>query len=224
MSKFSVAFDLATKVSAERALSLSPLIWKIKRMLNIGTERKLKKVITMVSALASKVIKQKQKMGFSTHQDLLSRFMCTVDYDEKYLRDIVVSFLLAGRDTVASSLTSFFWLMSQNPKVEAVILNESTSIMGHSQELANFKQLRQMPYLQASSYEFLRLFPPVQFDSKFAREDDILPDGTFVRKGTRVTYHAYAMGRMEDLRGPDYLEFKPERRLKNGLFMPESPF
>ncbi|KAF6166033.1 hypothetical protein GIB67_012930 [Kingdonia uniflora] len=224
MSEFSVAFDLATKASAERALSLSPLIWKIKRMLNVGTEKKLKKAITMVDALASEVIRQKRKMGFSNHQDLLSRFMGTVDYDDKYLRDIVVSFLLAGRDTVASSLTSFFWLMSQHPEVEAAILNESTRVMGHSQELASFEQLQQMPYLQASTYECLRLFPPVQFDSKFAREDDILPDGTFVRKGTRVTYHAYAMGRMENLWGPDCLEFKPERWLKNGVFMPESPF
>ena len=70
----------------------------------------------------------------------------------------------------------------------------------------------------------MRLFPPVQFDSKFAEEDDILPDGTFVQKGTRVTYHPYAMGRMDRIWGLDCLQFKPERWLKNGYFTPENPF
>ncbi|URD75581.1 Cytochrome P450 [Musa troglodytarum] len=70
----------------------------------------------------------------------------------------------------------------------------------------------------------MRLYPPVQFDSKFCLDDDVLPDGTFVRKGTRMTYHAYAMGRMEELWGSDYAEFRPERWLRHGQFVPESPF
>ncbi|KAL0555353.1 hypothetical protein IC582_009297 [Cucumis melo] len=37
MSDFAVAFDLASKLSAERAMAVPPLIWKIKRMLNLGT-------------------------------------------------------------------------------------------------------------------------------------------------------------------------------------------
>jgi cytochrome P450 len=82
----------------------------------------------------------------------------------------------------------------------------------------------QMHYLNAAIYESLRLYPPVQFDSKFAQEDDILPDGTFMPKGTRATYHQYAMGRMEQIWGPDCLAFKPERWLKKGVFEPANPF
>ncbi|KAI8022189.1 hypothetical protein LOK49_LG03G01173 [Camellia lanceoleosa] len=81
-----------------------------------------------------------------------------------------------------------------------------------------------MYYLQAAIYESMRLYPPVQFDSKFCEEDDTLPDGTFVRKGTRVTYHPYAMGRMEWVWSPDHLKFKPERWLQSGVFTPVSPF
>ncbi|XP_021278611.1 cytochrome P450-like [Herrania umbratica] len=58
----------------------------------------------------------------------------------------------------------------------------------------------------------------------FAEEDDILADGTFVRKGTRVTYHPYAMGRMERVWGSDCLEYKPDRWLKNGIYIPENPY
>ncbi|KAF5744859.1 cytochrome P450 family protein [Tripterygium wilfordii] len=223
ISDFSVAFDEATKLSAQRALASSPLIWKIKRLFNIGSEKKLREAIDMVNELAEEMISQRRKTGFANHKDLLSRFMGSVD-DDKYLRDIVVSFLLAGRDTVASGLTSLMWLISQNPKVEDAIRAESDRVMGTSQDLVSFEQMRDMHYLNAAVYESLRLFPPVQFDSKFSLEDDVLPDGTSVKGGTRVTYHPYAMGRIESVWGSDCVEFKPERWLTNGVFVPENPF
>ena len=35
--------------------------------------------------------------------------------DDTYLKDIIVSFLLAGPDIVASALTSLFWLLAKHP-------------------------------------------------------------------------------------------------------------
>ncbi|XP_022753767.1 cytochrome P450 94C1-like [Durio zibethinus] len=225
ISEFAEAFDLASKLSAQRAVASSPLIWKVKRLLNLGTEKQLKEAIKMVDEFAQEMINQRREKGFPDSNDLLSRFMGTIN-DDKYLRDIVISFLLAGRDTVASGLTSFFWLLSQHPEVESAIRDELERVMGTSsdQQFASFNQMQQMHYLHAALYESLRLFPPVQFDSKFAQEDDILPDGTFVRKGTRVTYHQYAMGRMDWVWGSDCLEYKPERWLKNGRYIPENPY
>ncbi|CAL5396880.1 unnamed protein product [Camellia sinensis] len=211
------------------SMAASPLIWKLKRALNLGTEKKLKQAMKIVDLLAEEMIKNRRKMGFSTQKDLLSRFMGTID-DDQYLRDIVISFLVAGRDTVASGLTSFFWLLAQHPEVEKAIRDESDRVMGPvgqsgpAQELSSFDQMREMYYLQAAIYESMRPYPPVQFDSKFCEEDDTLPDGTFVRKGTRVTYHPYAMGRMERVWGLDHLKFKPERWLQSSVFTPVSPF
>ncbi|KAE8037467.1 hypothetical protein FH972_010054 [Carpinus fangiana] len=223
MSSFALAFDLASKLSAERAMAASPIIWKIKRLLNLGSERKLKEAIKTVHTLATEMKNQRRIMGFSNQNDLLSRFMASIE-DDEYLRDIVVSFVLAGRDTVASALTSFFYLLSQHPDVEAAIRVELERVIGRTAEVASFDQMRQLNYLNAAIFESMRLFPPIQFDSKFCQEDDTLPDGTFVPKGTRVTYHPYAMGRMERVWGPDCLEFKPERWLTNGVFQPESPY
>lgn len=223
VSNLADAFDLASKLSAERAMVASPMIWKMKRFFNIGSEKKLKEAISVVNDLAEEIIKQRREMGFATRQDLLSRFMGSVD-DDRYLRDIVVSFLLAGRDTVAAGLTSFFALLSKNHDVEELIREELNRVLGPVQEFATFEQMRQMHYLNAAVHESIRLFPPVQFDSKYAEEDDVLPDGTFVKKGSRVTYHPYAMGRMENIWGPDCLEFKPERWLQDGVFVQESPF
>ncbi|XVF19741.1 hypothetical protein REPUB_Repub11eG0137000 [Reevesia pubescens] len=222
ISEFAEAFDLASKLSAQRGLASSPLIWKVKRLLNLGSEKKLKEAIKMVDEFAQEMINQRRQNGFSDSNDLLSRFMGTIN-DDKYLRDIVISFLLAGRDTVASGLTSFFWLLSQHPDVESAIREELERVTGSSdQQFASYDQMREMHYLHAALYESLRLFPSVQFDSKFAQEDDILPDYSFVTKGTRVTYHPYAMGRMERIWGHDCLEYKPERWLKNGRYIPQN--
>ncbi|KNA11433.1 hypothetical protein SOVF_135270 [Spinacia oleracea] len=223
------AFDIASSVSSERALCPSQLVWRAKRLLNLGSERRLKAAISKVNILAENIIRERKKKGFNNKSDLLSRFMGSVS-DDKYLRDIVVSFLLAGRDTVASGLTIFFYLMARNPNVEARILEESDRVLGQRLSSCNtaiptMEELRKMEYLQAVMYETLRLYPPVQMDSKFAKNDDVLPDGTHVKKGTRVAYHPYAMGRMETIWGPDCLEFKPERWLNDeGVFVPVSPY
>ncbi|KAL2541034.1 Cytochrome [Abeliophyllum distichum] len=223
ISKFAEAFDLASKLSAERAMTASPFVWKLKRFFGLGTEQQLKEAIKLVDVLAMEVIKHKRDMGVSKQEDLLSRFMDTID-DDKFLRDIIISFLLAGRDTVASALTTFFWLMSKHPESLENIREESDRVMGRNQDLPNLEQLKKMPYLQAAVHESMRLFPPVQFDSKFCQENDVLPDGTFVAKGTRVTYHPYAMGRNQRIWGSDCLEFKPQRWLQNGVFKQANPF
>ncbi|KAL8501191.1 hypothetical protein ACS0TY_020662 [Phlomoides rotata] len=221
--EFASAFDLASKLSAERAITTSPLIWKLKRFFNLGSEKQLREAIKSVHDLAEKVIKHKRNDS-SDHEDLLSRFMTTID-DDMFLRDIVTSFLLAGRDTVASALTSFFFLLNRNPRVTGLIREESDRVMGREiGKSASFANIREMHYLNAAVHESMRLFPPVQFDSKFCAEDDELADGTFVSRGTRVTYHPYAMGRMERVWGSDCLEFRPERWLQGGVFKQENPF
>jgi cytochrome P450 len=208
-------------------MNASPIIWKMKRFFNVGSEKKLKEAIEIVNDLANDMIKQRREIenGVDSRKDLLSRFMGSLNSnDDEYLRDIVVSFLLAGRDTVASALTGFFILLSKNPEVEKKIRVELDRIMNPVQDCATFEQTREMHYLNGAIHESMRLFPPVQFDSKFALEDDVLPDGTFIKKGSRVTYHPYAMGRMEKIWGPDCLEFKPERWLSAGVFVPKCPF
>ncbi|KAI3517152.1 hypothetical protein L1887_16360 [Cichorium endivia] len=225
ISQFSDSFDLATTLSAKRALFASPVIWKTNRILNMGSERKLKEAVQNVNFLVEQVIEQKKKLGFEKNQDLLSRFMVVSD-DHTFLRDVIINFVLAGRDTVASALTSFFWLILKHPQVESKIRLDLNQLMNGKQDFATLEQVKdhQLDYLQAAIYESMRLYPPIQFDSKFAVENDILPDGTRVKKGTRVTFHPYAMGRMETIWGKDCKEFKPERWLKNGIFNQESPF
>jgi len=87
-----------------------------------------------------------------------------------------------------------------------------------------YEHLKGLHYTHAVLYENMRMFPPVQFDSKFCAAADVLPDGTYVSSGARVMYHPYAMGRMPRIWGADHGEFRPDRWLTGagGSFVPEN--
>ncbi|KAB2038285.1 hypothetical protein ES319_D03G135500v1 [Gossypium barbadense] len=92
-----------------------------------------------------------------------------------------------------------------------MMVKEVKSMVGNDEKRLDFQVLKEMNCVKACLCESMRLYPPVAWDSKHAVNDDVLPDGTFVGKGDRVTYFPYGMGRMEELWGKDRLEFKPDR-------------
>ncbi|KAL6566251.1 hypothetical protein OROGR_001866 [Orobanche gracilis] len=101
-----------------------------------------------------------------------------------------------------------------NPEVEERILREICGIVrddGDGDFVFRPEEVKKMEYLHAALSEALRLYPPVPVDHKEVSEDDEFPDGTMLRKGTKVVYAIYAMGRMESIWGEDCRKFKPER-------------
>lgn len=81
-----------------------------------------------------------------------------------------------------------------------------------------------MHYRHAALSESLRLYSPVPIDSKVCCNDDRLPDGTCIGKGWLISYHAYAMRRLESIWGKNCYEFLPERWLENGIFRSENAY
>ncbi|XP_038717923.1 cytochrome P450 94A1-like [Tripterygium wilfordii] len=214
-AEFAQAFQFCVKISSERFNSILPIIWKIKRLFNIGSEKKLRVTISQVREFAKNIIKEKKeeldKNKSLESVDLLSRFLSSGHSDENFVTDIIISFILAGRDTTSAALTWFFWLLSGNQEAEKEILKEITE---KTEVTTAYDEVKDMVYTHAALCESMRLYPPVPVDSKMAANDDVLPDGTFVKKGTRVTYHPYAMGRLQELWGSDSASFKPERWLE----------
>lgn len=232
-AKFAVAFDDATRLSGERLNSPLPIIWKLKRLFNIGTERQFKIAMQQVHGFAKEVIKQKKQelkeKSTLDSVDLLSRFLSSGHSDEDFVTDIVISFILAGRDTTSAALTWYFWLLYKNPEVEKEILKEISKKSAATSSV--YDEVKDMStYTHASLCESMRLYPPVPIDSKEAVADDVLPDGTFVKKGNRVTYHPYAMGRVKEVWGSDWPEFRPQRWLEwdavaqNWKFIPRDSY
>ncbi|CAL0332812.1 unnamed protein product [Lupinus luteus] len=227
-AEFMAAIEDAMVLISGRFMTIFPIIWKIKKLLNVGTERRLSECIASIRKFADEIIQSRLESKDPTHiEDLLSRFIGVDNNNStEFLRDIVISFILAGRDTTSSALSWFFWILSSRPEVQKKITNEIESVRSRSGEKIVFKydDLKEMHYLHAAISESMRLYPPVAADSKECLNDDVLPDGTVIKKYWVITYHTYAMGRSESLWGKDWAEYKPERWLENGVYRTQSPF
>jgi cytochrome P450 len=183
--------------------------------------------LATVHGYADRIVRERRERGGECRDDFLSRFAAAGEHSDEGLRDVVTNFLLAGRDTTSSALTWFFWLVSTRPDVEDQIVRarSSSSPDAATSKTFSFDELRDMHYLHATITEAMRLYPPVAMDTHSCKEDDFLPDGTFVGKGWFMSYSAYAMARVEDVWGEGCEEFRPERWLgEDGAFRPESPF
>ncbi|AET02149.1 putative abieta-7,13-dien-18-ol hydroxylase [Medicago truncatula] len=219
-------------------------IWSLKRFLNIGGEAKLKHNVKLIDDFVNGVINTKKsqlelQQDSNVKEDILSRFLMEskngqTTITDKYLRDIILNFMIAGKDTTANTLSWFFYMLCKNPLVEDKIVQEIKDVTcSHESELNNIDEfagnltdviLDKMHYLHAALTETLRLYPVVPIDGRTADAPDILPDGHKLEKGDGVNYLAYAMGRMSSIWGEDANEFRPERWINNGIFQPESPF
>ncbi|KAJ3669207.1 hypothetical protein LUZ60_011157 [Juncus effusus] len=227
-SKFMKDFGEAQEIALERFMHPVDFAWKIKKFFNVGNEKRMRDLISTIHDYTMNIVRAKKERGsIDEKQDLLSRFSVMDDQSDENLRDVVTNFILAGRETTSSALTWFFWLLSTRPEAEKKIIEEINMIRSKNQvssQTFGFDDLREMNYLHAAITESMRLYPPVAIDTTSCKEDDFLPDGTFVGKGWFVSYSAYAMARIEDIWGKDCNEFKPERWLENGVFKPENQF
>ncbi|KAF7807236.1 cytochrome P450 94B3-like [Senna tora] len=197
-----MAFDSASAISATRATAPVSPIWKIKRALGVGSEKSLREAIQLVHESVLEIIKIKKKKISDENKNSSSDN--NSNDNNKSNDDLLTRLLLAGHDEVL------------HPSKEEMIVKEVKSVFGDEINKMiikpfDYEGLKGMKFLKACLCESMRLYPPVPWDSKHAAEDDVLPDGTPVRRGDRVTYFPYGMGRMEDLWGKDCHEFKPDR-------------
>ena len=154
---------------------------------------------------------------------------------DEELRDVVLNFIIAGRDTTACALSWTLYELAKAPAVVAKLRDEFNHAFraelaadataanataadsrggggSRLEDAGTFEKVSQLSYAHAVSLEVLRLHPSVAKDIKWAVNDDVLPDGTPIRSGAAVIYCPYAMGR-DPRYWDDPLAFRPERFL-----------
>eukprot|EP01018_Ginkgo_biloba_P027846 Gb_40035 [translate_table: standard] len=250
---FAKAFEEATEATVLR-LVIPLFVRRVMRRLGFGIDLKLQAAMKTIDEFAMEIVSSRREElnrssaakngGDGLHDrrgDLLSTFMQSRDdngvaYSSKFLRDICINFILAGRDSSSVGLSWFFWLLLRHPHVEEKIVEEIHQIVRRKPGFAagtqnqnnpicfSKEELKEMHYLHASLSEAMRLYPPVPLDHKEVIQDEVLPDGTVMKKGTVVHYIIYAMGRMKSIWGEDCMEFKPERWLNDGVFTNQSAY
>jgi cytochrome P450 len=145
--------------------------------------------------------------------DLLSLLMLTRDeetgeqMDDKQLRDEVLTMLVAGHETTATTLSWTFALLAQHPNVEQTLQAELARVLGG--RIPTMADLPQLSYTRMVIDEVLRLYPPVYiFSRKVMKEDTIggyrIPAGSSVDISPYITHRHPAFWDRPDA-------FEPER-------------
>lgn len=203
---------------------------KLQRWLGTGAEKKYSQGWETIDHVVVEYISMKHeelREGITKMQeeddeegtDLLTSYMnedSTMEFKScKFLRDTVVNFMIAGRDTTSAALTWFFWLVSKNPLAEAKIREELKVTITKNEDkkwhIFRTEELSKLVYLHGALCETLRLYPPVPFQHKAPHQADVLPTGHRVHPKMKILFPLYAMGRSTSIWGKDCFEFKPER-------------
>ncbi|GAB9462962.1 Cytochrome p450 [Globisporangium polare] len=238
-TSFIEALIVAGKV-IEHRFHQPDFVWKLKRLLRIGDERLLIDAVEglnrEVYAIIYENLRRKNDPNYKQKQpalkDVLSLFIDEIEeekattsekktdnpaqkVDIKYLRDVGLTILSAGKETTALTFMWFIITLNRNPGTSKKIRDELRAklpqLFTDRSYVPSMEDIEQLVYLEATLRETLRLHPIVPLNAKEANRDTTLSDGTFIAKGTRVYIPSYALGRMPSIWGPDAAEYKPER-------------
>ena len=187
--EFADAFDnfqrnIPNRLFRPRLGPLDPILF--------GSEREMRKSLRILNDFSYEIIRdRRQPADLSSHGDILSLFLqADPGLSDKFLRDIVMSFFIAGRDTTACTLSFTFMLLAEHKDIQKRLQEEVDQKLGSASSSATVSDLDKdkMPYLNGVIMEALRMFPPVPVDGKQAVEDDVLPGGQKIYAGTKVVY------------------------------------
>ena len=161
--------------------------------------------------LADRAIAERARRGPRVPPDLLDLLRSGVDpetgrsMNASELRDNLLTFIVAGHETTALTLSWALYLCAFDPAVQARAAAEAQA----AGPRITAAELPRLPYVQQVVQESLRLYPPAAFISRTARRADSL-GGRRIEPGDTVMLPIYALHRHHLLwENPD--AFDPER-------------
>jgi cytochrome P450 len=173
---------------------------------------RFKKAARELRALVLDIIAHRRDEG-RDYGDLLSMLLAVRDEEtgegmnDEQLRDEVLTLILAGHETTATSLSWIWYLLSQHPEVEAKLHAELDEVLGG--RMPTMADLANLNYTGMVVDEAMRLYPPVWAIGRAAIDDDEIM-GYRIPKGSNLALSQYYAHRH-----PAFWEnperFEPER-------------
>ncbi|GGG85086.1 cytochrome P450 [Edaphobacter dinghuensis] len=182
---------------------------------------KFRRSRSRLDAVVNRLIREHRAAGIDKG-DLLSMLIASRDdqasltetqqgMSDEQIRDEVLTIFLAGYETVANALTWTWYLLSQNPEVEAKLHAEIDTVLGAGTEarlptLADYPNLR---YTEQVFAESMRLYPPAWAMGRMSTKPITL--GPYrIPPGAHFFFSQYIMHRTAEY-FPDPLRFDPDR-------------
>jgi cytochrome P450 len=156
----------------------------------------------------------KERRANTEHSgDLLSMLMQARYEDgttlsDEELHDEALTLALAGYETISQALAWTWYLLSQNPGEELCLFSELNEVLNG--RMPNVSDLQNLRYTAMVFFESMRIYPPTWLFVRIAQNDDKLPSGATIARGSKIYLSPYI-----SQRNPRYFpnpeSFIPER-------------
>ena len=162
--------------------------------------------------LVQQLIDMRRESG-RQYDDFLEAFIEAKDKDtaetmtDKEIIDEVMTFIIAGHETSATTLNWAWYELSQNPEEEKKLHAEVDREV--SGDIPEYEEVAKLQFSRQVIEESLRLYPPVWLYSRTAINDDRI-NGYDIPAGTNIFFTPYYLHRSSEYwQQPD--AFKPDR-------------
>jgi len=170
-------------------LSMVPQWVPLKKQLEFRTAR------DDLRRIADELVEQRLANPVENGEDVLSRLIASGSEQgasRERMRDELITLLLAGHETTASTLGWAFHLIDEHPEVGERLHAEAVEVLGD--RLPEHEDLRRLTYTVAVVEEVMRLYPPVWLLPRIAQADDEI-GGYHVPAGSDVVVVPYTLHR-----------------------------
>lgn len=196
-------------VVARARVPLSPPSW-----VPTPGNRRLQAAVRELDAAVAGMLAERSRQPVDQPRDMLDLLLAARDetgagLSRAEVRDQVVTFIVAGHETVASALTWSWALLADHPDVQADLQRESDEVLdGRAPTFADYGRL---PLARAVLDEALRLYPPAWLVTRRSLGPDVL-GGCDIPEGALVILSPWLLHRHPQA-WPDAEDFRPSRFL-----------
>lgn len=195
---------------------------RVLRILPIKRNEEIRDAMATIKRVARNLIQSKRaqlEKGGRTDLDILSVAIESGGFSDDDLVNQLMTFLAAGHETTASSLTWAVYLLCKHPDVQTRLRKEIHDALPDLVTDPNFQvtstAIDSISYLYAVMNETSRVFPPVPLTMRQTAHATTI-QGHLVPANTTVIICPWATNVSQEMWGPDAKEFKPDRWMGPG--------
>lgn len=165
-----------------------------------------------LQSLVQQLIDERRESA-TRYDDFLEAFMEAVDKEsgegmsDKEIIDEVMTLIIAGHETGATTLNWAWYLLAKNPDEEKKLHTEIDKEV--AADIPTFDEVAKLQFTQQVLEESLRLYPPVWLYSRTAIKDDVVC-GYDIPAATNIFFAPYFLHRHPDF-WDEPENFKPDR-------------
>eukprot|EP00659_Diplonema_papillatum_P023452 gene23452-biopygen17565 len=201
--------------------------WKVNRALQLSPEERtitscVKKINEYVFDVVGDYVDANGQVrdDVTDDQTLTGLFLQSAveegrQFKKEFVRDMILNFVIAGRDTTASGLTSCIEFLTApgNEHWQQQLGEEALRCFaGSTTDPLTFDDIAdRSPIAEAVFLEAIRLHPPVPSNEKVCIRETKLPSGTVLKAGVYASWAPISTNRMPSVFGQSAEVFDPQR-------------